>query len=262
MSDTLLLAIEDGIATITLNRPEKRNAFNQEMIEAWVAALVRCRDDDRVRVIVVTGADGAFCSGGDVGDMPGTSAASPIANKDRLWRSIHRVALTLEDIDKPVIVAVNGVAAGAGMDMALLGDIRFASQSARFAESYIRMGLVPGDGGAYLLPRIVGRAKALELLWTGDAISAAEAERLGIVNRVLPDAELLPFTLDFARRLAKGPTVAIRLVKRAVYQGEQMSLRASLDMISSHMAVAKSTADHKEAIQAFREKREPGFRGR
>jgi 2-(1,2-epoxy-1,2-dihydrophenyl)acetyl-CoA isomerase len=262
MSDTLLFAVEQGIATITLNRPDKRNAFNLEMIEAWTAALISCRDNDDVRVVVITGAGKAFCSGGDVGGMVDTAAETPLANKDRLWRHIHRVAFALEDIDKPVIVAVNGIAAGAGMDMALLGDIRFAAQSARFAESYVKMGLVPGDGGAYLLPRIVGTAKALELLWTGDAISADEAERLGIVNKVVPDEELMAITLQFARRLADGPSIAIGLIKRAVYQSARLDLRTSLDLVSSHMAVVKASDDHKEAARAFVEKRQPKFKGR
>lgn len=262
MSDTLLFKVEQGIATITLNRPDKRNAFNLEMIEAWTAALHACRDDDAVRVVVMTGAGKAFCSGGDVGGMADTASETPLSNKDRLWRHIHRVAFALEDLDKPVIVAVNGVAAGAGMDMALLGDIRFAAQSAKFAESYVKMGLVPGDGGAYLLPRIVGTAKALELLWTGDVIAADEAERLGIVNKVLPDDELMAFTYQFARRLADGPSIAIRLIKRAVHQSARLDLRTSLDLVSSHMAVVKASEDHKEAARAFAEKRAPQFKGR
>ena len=262
MSETLLFKVEDRIATITLNRPEKLNAFNAEMIKAWVAALIKCRDDDNVNVIVVTGSGRAFCSGGDVGEMPGQSAATALSNKDRLWRMIHRVALTLEDIDKPVIVAVNGVATGAGMDMALLGDIRLAGESARFAESYVRVGLVPGDGGAYLLPRIVGKAKALELLWTGEMLSARDAERLGIVNRVVADGELMTHAYAFARKLSEGPMIAIKLIKRAVNQSASLDLRTSLDLISSHMAVVKGTEDHLEAAKAFKEKRPPKFKGR
>jgi 2-(1,2-epoxy-1,2-dihydrophenyl)acetyl-CoA isomerase len=173
--------------------------------------------------------------------------------------SVHRIPLTLSTLDKPVLAAVNGSATGAGMDMALMCDLRFASAKARFSASYVKMGLVPGDGGAWYLPRLVGVAKALELLWSGDFIEAQEAERLGIVNRVLPEEELVAFTLEFARKLARGPQTAIQLIKRAVYEGLTLDLRTSLDLISSHMAVVTATPDHHEAVQAFLEKRQPRF---
>jgi enoyl-CoA hydratase/carnithine racemase len=168
----------------------------------------------------------------------------------------------LEDLDKPVLAAVNGVAVGAGMDMALMCDIRFAARSARFSEGYVRVGLVPGDGGCYYLPRLVGTAKALELLWTGDFVDAEEALRLGLVSQVHPDEELLSATYAFARRLAEGPPVAIRLIKRAVHQSARTDLRTALDLISSHQAVVQSTHDSKEAYAAFRQKRKPLFEGR
>ena len=260
MTEPLLFSVEQHIAILTLNRPDRRNAFNTEMIDLWAEALAECHRRQDIRVVIVTGAGSAFCAGGDIEEMRQRLDSPPLSQK-RFLERIHRIPLTLAAMDKPVIAAVNGSATGAGMDMALMCDIRFASLNARFAEPYVRMGLVPGDGGAYFLPRIVGVAKALELLWTGDFIDAYEAERLGIVNRVLPENELLSYTREFAERLARGPEVAIRLIKRAVYQSLDLDLRTSLDLISSHMAVVTATSDHHEAVQAFLEKRQPRFEG-
>jgi 2-(1,2-epoxy-1,2-dihydrophenyl)acetyl-CoA isomerase len=242
---------DDGVATITLNRPERMNAFTMEMIDAWAATLETCRRDDAVRAIVVTGAGNAFCSGGDIDEMKQRMGNTPVQRKDELWRRVQRIPLTLEDLDKPVIVAVNGVATGAGMDLALMGDIRYAAESARFAETYVKVGLVPGAGGAHFLPRLVGVAKALELFWTGDFVDAREAERLGIVNKVLPDAELMPQVRALASRIARAPMLSVRLIKRAVYQGLRNDLRTSLDLVSSHYAVVTSSPDHRDAVEAF-----------
>jgi enoyl-CoA hydratase/carnithine racemase len=257
----LLYEVRDGIATITLNRPERRNAFNVEMLDLWLEALRDARTNDAVQVIVVTGAGRAFCSGGDVGSMSERGDMTGLEHK-RWLEVVHRIPLTLEEIDKPVIAALNGAAAGAGLDMALMCDLRFAAEGARFSEAYVKVGLIPGDGGTYFLPRLIGTARALELIWSGDVFDAQEAFRLGIVNRVVPPDQLMSTVYEFAGRLAKGPTVAIRLAKRAVYAGMQMDLRAHLDMISSHMAVVRQTEDHKEGVQAFAEKREPEFKGK
>ncbi len=251
MPDQLKLDVHEKIATITLNRPEKLNAFTLEMIDAWASALGDCRVNDAVRVVVVTGSGRAFCSGGDVDMLRELRSAASPQRKSELWEHIHRIPLALEDLSKPVIVAVNGPATGAGMDMALMGDIRFAAESARFAETYIKIGLVPGDGGAYYLPRLVGVAKALELFWTGDFIDAREAERLGMVNRVLPDAELMDFTYGFAGRVARAPRLAVEMTKRAVYQSVRLDLRTSLDLISSHYGVVTATEDHKAKLETF-----------
>lgn len=263
MSDDLVFAVEGRIATIRLNRPEKRNAFTRQMIDDWAKALVECCDNDSIHVVVLTGAGNkAFCAGGDVERMRDPADSTPLGRKRRLSEHIHRIPLALEGMDKPLIVAVNGAATGAGMDMALMGDIRFAAQSARFGETYIKIGLVPGDGGAYYLPRLVGIPKALELMWTGDLIDAQEALRLGIVNRVFPDDELMSATYAFAERLVQGPTLAVRMTKRAVYQSARQDLRSALDLISSHMGVITSTEDHAEAVKAFADKRRPDFKGR
>jgi len=184
MSD-LLYEVKDRVATITLNRPDKLNAFTGPMIDAWVGALGEAQGDDNVHVVVVTGSGRAFCAGGDVGRM-GEGAPSPLDHKNQLWEKIHRVPKTLETMDKPVIAMVNGVAVGAGMGMCLMCDVRVAATDARFSTGYVKVGLVPGDGDTFFLPRLVGPAKALELLWTADFIEAPEALRLGIVNRVVP----------------------------------------------------------------------------
>jgi enoyl-CoA hydratase/carnithine racemase len=254
--------VEDGIATILLNRPERKNAFTLEMIDAWAEALASARTDD-VRAVVVRGAGDAFCSGVDLGRYdPGSPEPTPLERKRTLTDRIHRVAYALEDLDKPVIASVGGAAVGAGMDMALMCDIRLCSRSARFSEGYIRVGLVPGDGGCYYLPRLVGIAKALELLLTGDFVDGEEAGRLGIVNHVYDDEKLLDETYALARRLADGPPIATAMIKRAVYQSARSDLRTALDLISSHMAVVQSTRDSKEAFAAFREKRPGVYEGR
>lgn len=260
MSDVLLFEVEEGVATITLNRPEKRNAFNHEMIHLWLGALEACETRNDIRAVILTGAGSqAFCSGGDVSDMDRREERGPWSTKDYLWGAIHKIPLALERIDKPVICALNGSATGAGLDMALMCDIRFAAEGARLGETYIKVGLVPGDGGAYFLPRLVGLSKALELLWTGDLFDAAEAERIGLVNRVFAPDQLLPETKKFARRLAAGPSRAMRLTKRLVYQCQRTDLRTSLDLVSSHMGMVTQGGEHREGVRAFLEKRPPNF---
>lgn len=262
MSDYLASALEDGIATIRLNRPEKLNAFTDDMIAAWIDLLRDYRHRDDVNVIVVTGTGRAFSTGGDVGRFGAYAANTPAAIKDRLTQNIQRLAFTFQDLDKPVIAAVNGVATGGGVDIALMCDLRFAARSARFSENYVRMGLIPGAGGAYYLPRLVGTAKALELFWSCDSIDAQEAERIGLVNRVFDDDRLMDETFAFARKLADRAPMSVRLVKRLVYQGLASDLREALDLVASNMPVVRLSEDHQEAVSAFREKREPVFRGR
>ncbi len=257
----LLYEVKDRVATITLNRPDKLNAFTGPMITAWARALQEAQQDDNVNVVVVTGAGRAFCAGGDVARM-GEGEPSPLDHKNELWEHIHRVPLTLEAMDKPVIAMVNGVAVGAGMGMALMCDLRIASDEARFSTGYVKVGLVPGDGDTYFLPRLIGTARALELLWTSDFVDAIHAERLGIVNHVVPAAELREFTYGLAARIAEGPQVPIRMIKRLVYQSLRLDLRTHLDLVSSHMAVVRQTADHAEGVRAFKDKRPPKFRGR
>lgn len=261
MTTELLYQVEDGIATITLNRPDKMNAFTKGMIDRWADCLIQAQGDAAVHVIVVTGAGRAFCAGGDLNAM-GKSDPTSVDHKRFIWERVHRIPLALESIDKPVIAMLNGVATGAGLDMALMCDLRFASDEARFAESYVKVGVVPGDGGAYFLPRVVGVDRALELLWTGDFVDAGTAERIGLVTRVYPHAQLQERTYEFARRLAEGPPLAIRMTKRAVYQSQRTDLRTALDLISSHVAITMQSDDHREGIDAAKSKRAPRFKGK
>ena len=260
MSD-LLYEVSDRVATITLNRPDKLNAFTGEMIDTWASSLAKAQADEQVNVIVVTGNGRAFCAGGDVARM-GEGEPTPLQHKNQLWDHIHRIPKTLEGVDKPVIAMVNGLTVGAGMGMSLMCDVRIAAESARFSTGYVRVGLVPGDGDTYFLPRLVGSAKALELLWTADFIEAADALRVGIVNRVVPDAQLKEATYAFAKQIADGPQVPIRMIKRLVYQSLRLDLRTHLDLVSSHMAVVRRTEDHAEGVAAFKEKRTAKFKGR
>lgn len=252
--------VADGIGTIRLNRPAQKNAFTLDMIDRWSAALQAARTDPAVRVVVVTGAGDAFCAGIDLDEFA-AEARDTFAVKSLLTNRIHRVALALEDLDKPMIAAVNGVAVGAGMDMALMCDIRLVARSARFSEGYIRVGLVPGDGGCYYLPRLVGMAKALELMWTGDFVDADEALRIGLASQVHPDEEFGDAWLAFARRLAAQPPINIQMIKRAAYQSARADVRTALDLISSHLAVVHATHDSAEAMAAFRAGRPAEFEG-
>lgn len=262
--DDLLWSVRDGIGTITLNRPDSRNAFTMAMIREWERLLRGARTDDDVRVLVLTGAgDKAFCSGVDLSEISNANPdLTPLQRKAQLHDEIHRVALALEDLDKPVIASINGVAVGAGLDMALMCDMRVMSTSARVSEGYVKVGLTPGDGGAYYLPRIVGTAKALELLLTGDFLDADEALRIGLVNRIAAPEDLAAETERLARTIAGNPPVTVRMIKRATYQSANTDLRTSLDLISSHFAVVAATEDAAEALNAMKDKRTPHYRGR
>jgi enoyl-CoA hydratase/carnithine racemase len=257
----VLYEIKDHVAVITLNRPKVRNAFSKEMIGLWNSFLEKAREDEEVRVVVVTGKGDTFCSGGDIREMAEGRLRS-WDMKNFLGEGVHRIALTLETLEKPVIAAINGAAMGAGMDMALMCDMRVCSDRAVLAESYIHLGLVPGDGGAYFLPRLVGPSKALELLLTGDPIQPEEALRLGIVNRVVEHEQLMEEALRLAGKMAQKPPLAVRMMKRAVRQARSGDLRPHLDYISSQLALLTETEDHLEAAKAFVEKRRPVFSGR
>lgn len=254
-------SVDNGVGRIVLNRPERKNAFTFQMLEEWAGFLHKAQYDDSIRVVTVSGAGGAFCSGVDL-DSFAVERATPYSDKAMLTDRVHIVARAVEAFDKPYIAGVSGVAVGAGMDMALMADIRLASASARMSEGYIKVGLLPGDGGCHFLPRLVGKARALELLWTGDFVDANSALDLGIVNHVYPDEGFSDALDAYARRLAAAPPLSIRMIKRAVVHGENLSMSASLDLISSHQAIIQSTEDSKEAMRAFKEKRVGVFQGR
>ncbi len=261
----LEISIVDRVMVARLNRPERKNALSDEMLSTLREALLRANDDPAVGCVVITGTGNAFCSGGDLAKRAEQDAAqepTPLERKMRLQNVTHKVALVIEDFEKPLIAAVNGAAVGAGMDLALMCDLRVAGASARFSEAYIRVGILPGNGGSYYLPRLVGTARALELLWTGDFVSADEALAFGLVNHVYADAELMDRTMALAKRLADGPPVPIRDIKKLVHESLRTDLRTSLNSVSAHMAVVLSTEDYKEAMQAYKEKRSPKYHGR
>lgn len=262
MSDLLQFEVTDGVATITLNRPEKLNAFTSDMLDEWLVRLEQCRVDPDVRVIVITGTGRAFTTGGDIDGFSASASQTPADIKGRLINGIQRLPLKMAEIDKPIIAALNGFATGGGLDIALACDIRFAAESARFAETYAKMGLIPGAGGAYLLPRVVGVAKALELFWGCEWVDAREAERIGLVNKVFVDEQLMEGTYAFARKVASGAPLAVQTIKRVMRMGLNQDLGTALDTVATHMTIVRSSEDHKEALAAFKEKRTPLFKGR
>ncbi len=258
-----------GVATITLNRPDRMNAFTATMIEEWARALENARLDADVRAVILTGAGRGFCAGADLRGGSGVPEAArsevPVSAADRrnwLRDGVHNVPRQVALLDKPYIAAVNGAAVGAGMDMCSMCDLRIASEQARFAMSYVKVGLVPGDGGCYFLPRIVGVAKALELIWTGDFVDAEEALCIGYVSKVVPADELLPAARALAERIAQGPAVAIQLAKRLVYRGLNSDVQEALEAAGHAMAIVQPTEDAREGPRAFAEKRAPQFKGR
>ena len=262
MSGEIVFEVRDRVGLIRLNRPEKLNAFTNAMLEDWLEALDEAEAREDVRCTVITGTGRGFTTGGDVSTMGEGRDNSPRATKDRIWETIQAVPKRLATMDTPTIAAVNGVATGGGVDVALACDIRVCAASARFAETYARLGLIPGAGGAYFLPRTVGVARALELLWTAEFIDAETAERIGLVNHVYPDESFLDDAMALAGRIAAAAPLSVRYIKRTVYRSLATDMLTSFDLVSSHMTVVRSSEDHVEAVAAFREKREPEFKGR
>lgn len=256
---------EGAIVTLTLNQPEVRNPISEpDMIEALVGALGRMNADKSVRCAILTGAGAAFSAGGNLKKMSGPEgplSKRPIDN--RLWYidGIQRIPLAFDALEVPVIAAVNGPAIGAGCDLACMCDIRIAGRSARFAESFVKMGLVPGDGGAWLLPRVVGQSKARELALTGDMLNADEALACGLVSRVVDDDKLLDEAMALAQRIAANPPRAVRLTKRLMNESQMMPLSSALQLAASFQSLVHETKDHHEAVHAFLEKRPPHFTG-
>ena len=259
----LLYAVKDSVATITLNRPERLNALGDTLRDDLHDAVLSATTDPQVRAIVLTGAGKGFCSGGGVKAMHEareTRAERPVLDKVAPLRD--RVLLAMRDAPQPIIAAVNGAAAGAGMNLALACDIRLASTTARFGETFVKRGLHPDWGGSYFLPRIVGMAKAAEMIFTGQIIDANEALRLGIVSSLHAPEQLLSATYELAARIAAGPPIAIRLARRALYHNADADLKSSLEFETFAQNICYETEDAKEGVRAFVDKREPKFEGR
>lgn len=256
MSDCVLEERIDGaIALVTLNQPDRRNPMSDpEVIDALTDALARADADAEVRVIVLTGAGTVFSSGGNLDGMtPGAGLVHESGADTRVayGRSVQRLPLAFEAIETPVIAAVNGAAVGGGCDLACMCDIRIAAQSAFFAESFVKLGLAPGDGGAWLLQRVVPYSRACEMAFTGDRVSAAEALAYGLVSHVVPDADLLDAAFALAARIAANPPHAVRMTKRMMREARQASLQASLTLAAAMNALAHQTAEHAAALGTF-----------
>lgn len=255
----------DQIQILTLNLPAKRNPITDPaVIDALEAALRSADRDIGVRAVVLTGEGSAFSSGGDLDQMVvghGLRDERPVETRRNYRNGIQRLPLLFDTIEVPVVAAVNGAAIGAGCDLACMCDIRIASDTARFAESFVRVGLIPGDGGAWLLPRVVGFAKASELALTGEMIDAAQALACGLVSEVVPAKDLMETALKKARLIAANPPHAVRMTKRLLRHAQSISLAATLEMAASMQACVHETRDHDEALAATKEKRTGVYRG-
>ena len=266
MDITDLTYEKDGqLAIITLNRPEARNAYSEEMVESLVTAFDEAEADAEVRCVVLTGAGSAFCAGGDLKRMRAQSGmfeGGPEQLRKKYLTGIHQIPRRLACFEKPVVAAVNGPAMGAGLDLACMCDVRVAARRARFGSSFVKVGLMSGDGGAYLLTRIVGFPRALEMMLTGRTVNIDEAERMGLVNEVVDDDNLLEAARARARDIAANAPIAVRLTKSAVYHSLHGDLDAALNLAATYQGITQSTSDHKEALAALLEKREPHFEDR
>ncbi len=261
MFETLLYAVDDGIATVTLNRPHALNAFDTVMKRELATLIPEIAADAAVRCVILTGAGRAFCAGGDVKNMA-EADNSPLAGRNRLRGMLASVYMPLVRLEKPVIAAVNGVAVGAGFNLALCADIVIADEAAMLSQIFVQIGLVPDTGGLHLLTRLVGLNRAKELCFTGRRLTGRQAAEYGLVNRAVPAGELMPAIRDLAREIADGPLAAIGMMKTLLNLSATATLEEMVEFEAYAQAVALSTADHHEGVQAFREKRRPRFSGR
>lgn len=257
--DFVLFEQRDAIVTLTLNAPEARNALtSQAQWDAVVAACERVQADPAVKVVIVTGAGSAFCAGGNVKDFRdkrGLAAGSGMEIRDNYRRGIQRIPLAFHRLDVPTIAAVNGPAIGAGCDLACMADIRIASEKASFAESFVKLGLIPGDGGAWLLQRVVGYARAAEMSFTGETVDAQAALAMGLVSRVVPHETLLAEATALAERIAANPGQALRMTKRLMREAQTSRLDAILELAAAYQALTHGSAEHEGAVAAFLERR-------
>ena len=258
MSETVLREHQAGVLTLTLNRPDALNSFNVEMKEALLGALKDAARDGAVRVIVLTGAGRAFSAGQDLKER---QAPGAMDLGTELRARYNPIVLAMRRLEKPIIAAVNGVAAGAGCSLALACDIRLCSDRASFIEVFGRVGLVPDTGSSWFLPRLVGAARAAEMIFTADPVDAATAERIGLVNRVVPADRLADEAAELARRLAQSAPLALALAKRALNRSLESTLDEALEYEAQLQSIAGRSSDHREGVAAFVEKRQPDFTG-
>jgi enoyl-CoA hydratase/carnithine racemase len=265
MSEAVLYQQEGGVVTLTLNEPATRNAISPAIVEALVDHVARINADLTVGCVILTGAGDGFSSGGNVKEMKeraGLFAGSPAEIRRGYQQGIQRIPLALYGLEAPSIAAVNGAAIGAGCDLSTMCDIRIAARNATFAESFLRVGLVSGDGGAWFLPRAVGLSKAYEMTFTGDFLDAEEAARIGLVSRVVDNDKLMDEARKLAGRIASQPVHSLRMTKRLLRDSQHVSLPIALEMASSLQSLVQHTHDQHEAVTAFLEKRKPDFKRR
>lgn len=262
----LLIERDGPVAIVTLNRPDTRNAISEtshsEEIAAFCAAATR---DPSIRAVVLTGAGKAFCAGGNVKHMAektGMFGGSAWSIRNQYRTGIQLIPAALYELEVPVVAAVNGPAIGAGLDLACMADIRIASDKALFAESFVKLGIVPGDGGAWLLPRVIGMARASLMTLTGETIDAAKALEYGLVSEVVAPDAVVSRALEVAHQIAANPGHATRMAKRLLREGQDMKLAPLLELSAAYQALAHQTEDHHEAVAAFLEKRAPDFSNR
>lgn len=262
MTDFLRCEQDGPLVTLTMNQPEQRNPLTgNTAVSEFLQAIDRIESDRQIRCVIITGSGSAFSAGGDIRLMKRQAAPSMGQSEIRQdYRSgIQRLALRLFDLEVPVIAAVNGHALGAGLDLACLCDIRIAANTATFAESFVRLGIIPGDGGAWLLPRVIGMARAAEMAFTGEAITAEQALDWQLVSRVVAPSELMPTARELAARITRHPSHALRLTKRLMREALHARLDSVLELSAVFQAVCHKEPDHLEAVNAFLEKRPPQF---
>ncbi len=259
---SILVSQEAGVLAVTLNRPEKLNAFNPEMHQELRRALERAADEAEVRAVLLTGAGRAFCAGQDLAERDVSPGAAPIDLSASIGSYYNPLVRRLRALPKPIVCAVNGVAAGAGANLALACDLVLAARSASFVQSFSKIGLVPDSGGTFYLPRLVGSARAMGLALLGEKLSAEDAERWGLIWKVVDDENLLPAATALACTLAAGPTKGYGLLKKALYASPGNSLDAQLDLERDLQREAGFSEDYREGVTAFKEKRQPKFKGR
>jgi 2-(1,2-epoxy-1,2-dihydrophenyl)acetyl-CoA isomerase len=261
-NSVVLEAIENGLATVTLNRPEKLNALNNELATAFNKTMLKLSQDESVRLVIITGAGRAFCAGGDLEVIRKSRESGDSKELEPLLRGGMQAVLKIRTMPQPVIAVVNGAAAGAGMNIALAADIRIAAEEAVFGQNFVKIGLFPDYGGTYFLPELIGPAKAAELFYTGEMIDARKALELGIVNKIVPAAQLESEVSKFAQKLLLGPPLSLRAIKRNLFASKTAEISHALEQEVHEQLRAFNSEDCLEGVRAFFEKRPPKFQGK